>query len=164
VSRIEIILNVNQTQYPIDIESHRTLLEVLREEIGLTGTKPNCLEGECGACTVLVDGHIVNSCMYLAARAAGSEIITIEGLATGDGLHPVQAAFLENGAVQCGYCTPGFILSTVALLDENRHPTNEEINRALAGNICRCTGYTAIRKAIHNAADMMDKQKVGGGS
>ena len=155
MSRIEIVLTVNGADYPLEIEPHRTLLEVLREDIGLTGTKPNCLEGECGACTVLVDGRIVNSCLYLAARAAGRSVVTIEGLATGEQMHPLQAAFVENGGVQCGYCTPGFILAAAALLAENPQPSDEELTRALAGNICRCTGYTNIRKAIYSAIEMM---------
>jgi carbon-monoxide dehydrogenase small subunit len=153
MSRIEITLNVNGDDYPLEIEPHRTLLEVLREEIGLTGTKPNCLEGECGACTVLVDGRAVNSCLYLAVRAAGRSVVTIEGLAEGEKLHPLQEAFLEFGGVQCGYCTPGFIISTTALLAENPHPSDDELSRALAGNICRCTGYTNIRKAIRSVID-----------
>ncbi len=153
MSRIEITLNINGDIYPLEIESHRTLLEVLREEIGLTGTKPNCLEGECGACTVLVDGRAVNSCLYLAVRAAGRSVVTIEGLAEGEQLHPLQAAFLELGSVQCGYCTPGFILSAAALLAENPNPSDDELTRALAGNICRCTGYTNIRKAIRSVVD-----------
>jgi carbon-monoxide dehydrogenase small subunit len=153
MSRLAITLNVNGDDYPLEIEPHRTLLEVLREEIGLTGTKPNCLEGECGACTVLVDGRAVNSCLYLAVRADERSVTTIEGLAEGEKLHPLQAAFLELGGVQCGYCTPGFIVSTTALLAENPHPSDDELTRALAGNICRCTGYTNIRKAIRSVID-----------
>lgn len=159
MSRMEIVLNVNGQAYPLEVESHRTLLDVLREEIGLTGTKSNCLEGECGACTVLVDGRPVNSCLYLAARAVGRSVVTIEGLADGERLHPVQSAFVEYGAVQCGYCTPGFIVAVAALLAENPHPTDDEITQALAGNICRCTGYTNIRKAIHRAV-----QDISGGA
>jgi carbon-monoxide dehydrogenase small subunit len=155
---MEITLNVNGDEYPLEIAPHRTLLEALREEIGLTGTKPNCLEGECGACTVLVDGRAVNSCLYLAVRAAGRSIVTIEGLAEGEQLHPLQAAFLELGGVQCGYCTPGFIVSTAALLAENPQPSDDELFRALAGNICRCTGYTNIRKAIRSVIDAGDSQ------
>src|SRR5262249_22633038 len=145
MSRIVIVLDVNGSEYPLEIASHRTLLEVLREDLGLTGTKSNCLEGECGACTALVDGRAVNSCIYLAARAVGQKVVTIEGLAQGSELHPVQAAFVEHGGVQCGYCTPGFIVSAAALLIEKPEPTDEELTRALAGNICRCTGYTNIR-------------------
>jgi len=155
MSRLEIVLNVNGDMYPLEIEAHRTLLEVLREEIGLTGTKPNCLEGECGACTMLVDGRAVNSCLFLAARAVGHSVITIEGLAEGENLHPLQSAFIEHGGVQCGYCTPGFIISTAALLAENPQPSDDELTRALAGNICRCTGYTNIRKAIRSALEAM---------
>jgi carbon-monoxide dehydrogenase small subunit len=161
MSRIEITLNVNGTLYPLGIESRRTLLEALREDIGLIGTKPNCREGECGVCTVLVDGRVVNSCIYPAARAAGHEITTIEGLASDDQLHPVQAAFLENGAVQCGYCTPAFILATIALTNDNPQPTDDEVNRALAGNICRCTGYTYIRKSIHSAIKAINQDNAG---
>lgn len=161
MSHVEITLKVNGALYPLDIASHRTLLEVLREDIGLTGTKPNCLEGECGACTVVVDGRAVNACIFPAVRAEGSEIITIEGLAEGEKLHPVQEAFLNYGAVQCGYCTPGFIMSTVALLNENPHPTDEDLNHALGGNICRCTGYGYIRKAIHRAIDQIAENEGG---
>jgi carbon-monoxide dehydrogenase small subunit len=153
MSRIEITLNINGDDYPLETEPHLTLLDLLREEIGLTGTKPNCLEGECGACTVLVDGRAVNSCLYLAVRAAGRSVVTIEGLAEGEKLHPLQSAFVELGGVQCGYCTPGFIVSAAALLAENPHPSDDELTRALAGNICRCTGYTNIRKAIRSVID-----------
>ncbi|MBK8021176.1 MAG: (2Fe-2S)-binding protein [Chloroflexi bacterium] len=155
MSRIEIVLDINGALYPLEVDAHRTLLDVLREEIGLTGTKPNCLEGECGSCSVLIDGRVVNSCLYLAVRAQGHKIVTIEGLADGEQLHPLQTAFLEQGAVQCGYCIPGYILSAAALLQENPNPTDEEMNRAFAGNMCRCTGYTNIRKAVHAAADAM---------
>jgi carbon-monoxide dehydrogenase small subunit len=155
MGRIGIALNVNGADYPLEIESYRTLLEVLREEIGLTGTKSNCLEGECGVCTVLVDARPVNSCLYLAARAVGRRVVTIEGLAEGEKLHPLQSAFVEQGGVQCGYCTPGFIVSAAALLAENPHPSDDELTRALAGNICRCTGYTNIRKAIRSAIETM---------
>jgi carbon-monoxide dehydrogenase small subunit len=153
MSQIEITLNVNGDDYPLEIEPHRTLLDVLREGIGLTGTKSNCLEGECGACTVLVDGLSVNSCLYPAVRAAGHRVVTVEGLADGENLHPLQAGFVERGGVQCGYCTPGFIVSTAGLLQENPHPSDEALMRALAGNICRCTGYTNIRKAIRSVID-----------
>jgi carbon-monoxide dehydrogenase small subunit len=155
MSRIEMTLHVNGDSYPLDVEPQRTLLEVLREDIGLTGTKPNCLEGECGSCTVLLDGRAVNACLYLAVRAAGHEIVTIEGLANDDKLTPLQAAFIEQGAVQCGYCTPGFILAATALLRENPNPTDDEMNRAFAGNICRCTGYVNIRRAVRRAIESM---------
>lgn len=155
MSRVELVLDVNGVLHPLDIELHRTLLDVLRDEIELTGTKPNCMEGECGACTVLIDGRAVIACLYLAVRAAGRKIITIEGLANGDQLHALQAAFVEQGAVQCGYCTPGMILSAAALLADNPRPSDDDINRAIAGNLCRCTGYTNIRAAIHAAAAHM---------
>jgi carbon-monoxide dehydrogenase small subunit len=152
MSRVELVLDVNGVLHLLDIESHRILLDVLRAEIGLTGTKPNCMEGECGACTVLIDGRAVIACLYLAVRAVGRKIITIEGLADGDQLHALQAAFIEQGAVQCGYCTPGMILSAAALLQDNPRPSDQDINRAIAGNLCRCTGCTNIRAAIHAAA------------
>jgi len=149
---ISIEMTVNEQSISLEVQPDWTLLHVLRERLGLKGTKSNCLEGECGACTVLVDGLAVNSCLYLAVRADGKRITTIEGLAQGETLHPVQQAFIDHGAIQCGYCTPGFILAAVALLDENPHPSDEEINGALAGNICRCTGYIHIRQAVKSAA------------
>jgi carbon-monoxide dehydrogenase small subunit len=152
-SLIPIHLNINHQDYSLEIEPSRTLLTVLREDLELTGTKPNCQEGECGACTVLVDGLAVNSCLYLAVRAQGKKITTIEGLSEGDRLHPVQQAFIEHGSIQCGYCTPGFIMATVDLLLSNPHPSEEEINQALVGNICRCTGYVNIRKAVRAAIE-----------
>jgi carbon-monoxide dehydrogenase small subunit len=152
-SLIPIHLNINHQDYSLQIEPSRTLLTVLREDLRLTGTKPNCQEGECGACTVLVDGLAVNSCLYLAVRAQGKKITTIEGLSEGDKLHPVQQAFIDNGSIQCGYCTPGFIMATVGLLLSNPHPNDEEINQALVGNICRCTGYVNIRKAVRAAIE-----------
>ena len=150
-SLIQIQLNINQRDYSLEIEPSRTLLSVLREDLGLTGTKSNCQEGECGACTVLIDGLTVNSCLYLAIRAQGKKITTIEGLAEGDQLHPIQQAFIEHGGIQCGYCTPGFVMAVVGLLLANPHPSDDQIDQALVGNICRCTGYVNIRKAIHAA-------------
>ena len=147
-SRIPIQLNINQQDYSLEIEPSRTLLTVLREDLGLTGTKLNCQEGECGACTVLINGLAVNSCLYLAVRAQGKKILTIEGLAQGGKLHPVQQAFIEHGSIQCGYCTPGFVMATVSLLLTNPHPNDEQIRQALVGNICRCTGYVNIRNAV----------------
>ena len=150
-SLIQIQLNINQRDYSLEIEPSRTLLSVLREDLGLTGTKSNCQEGECGACTVLIDGLTVNSCLYLAVRAQGKKITTIEGLAKGDQLHPIQQAFIEHGGIQCGYCTPGFVMAAVGLLLANPHPSDDQIDQALVGNICRCTGYVNIRKAVHAA-------------
>jgi len=144
----EIKLKVNGAPYEVFVEPWKTLLDVLREEIGLTGVKSGCEEGECGACTVLVDGKAVNSCLMLAPQAQGKEIITIEGLEGEEGLHPLQQAFVEHFAVQCGFCTPGMILSAKALLDKNPHPTEEEVRVALSGNLCRCTGYVKIVEAV----------------
>lgn len=150
--RKEVIrLKVNGIYYALEVPVHKTLLQVLREDLGLTGTKEGCGEGECGACTVLVNGHPVTSCLMLAVQADGKEVTTIEGLAAGDELHPLQKAFIEHGAVQCGYCTPGMILSAKTLLDENPHPSEAEIREALAGNLCRCTGYKKIIKAVQAA-------------
>lgn len=149
MSRLSILLNVNGQEYAMEVEPHRTLLEVLREDLALTGTKSNCQEGECGACTVMVDGRAINACLFLAVRAHGKQVTTIEGLATREALHPVQEAFIRHGGVQCGYCTPGYIVSAAALLAANPRPTEEELTRALSGNICRCTGYVNIRRALH---------------
>jgi carbon-monoxide dehydrogenase small subunit len=144
----EITLIVNEESYSLAVEPHRTLLQVLREDLGLTGTKEGCGKGDCASCTVLVDGKATNSCLTLAMQVKGKSITTIEGLATADGLHPLQQAFIQYGAIQCGFCTPGMILSAKALLDENPHPTEEEVKRSLAGNLCRCTGYTKIIEAV----------------
>jgi carbon-monoxide dehydrogenase small subunit len=145
-------MNLNGKDIQIEIKAWQTLAEVLREGFGLTGTKIGCEEGECGACTVLVDGQPVNSCIYPALKAAGRSVLTIEGLANGDELHPLQAAFVEHGAVQCGYCTPGILVTAVALLQRNPHPTDAEIRRAISGNLCRCTGYLKIIRAIQAVA------------
>ncbi len=152
MSTVPLTLNINGQDYPLQVEPQRTLLEVLREDLRLTGTKENCMEAECGVCTVLLDGLAVNSCILLAVRAKGKRIVTIEGLARENRLHPVQAAFVEHGAVQCGYCTPGMILSTVALLNECPSPSEEQIREGLAGNLCRCTGYNKIVDAVKDAA------------
>jgi carbon-monoxide dehydrogenase small subunit len=125
-----------------------TLLEAIREKIGFTGTKEGCSVGECGTCTVLIDNKPIYSCLMLAVEAEGKEILTIEGLADSEGLHPIQKSFIEHGAVQCGFCTPGMIFSAKALLDENPNPTEEEIRKAISGNLCRCTGYAKIVEAI----------------
>jgi len=145
-------LRVNGQDREIRAHPAERLLDVLRGQLGLTGAKEGCGTGQCGACTVLVDGRPVASCMVFAADAAGREITTIEGLARPGQLHPLQRAFLEHGAVQCGFCTPGMILAAKALLDQNSSPTDEEIRRALAGNLCRCTGYRKIFEAISSIA------------
>jgi carbon-monoxide dehydrogenase small subunit len=145
-------MNLNGKDVETTIDASATLATVLRENLGLTGTKIGCEEGECGACTVLVDGQPVNSCIYLALKATGRRVLTVEGLAKGAELHLLQRAFIENGAVQCGYCTPGILLTAVALLEQNPHPTEAEIRRAISGNLCRCTGYLKIIKAIQSVA------------
>jgi carbon-monoxide dehydrogenase small subunit len=151
----EIKLTVNKQPYRLSVLPWRTLLEVIREDLGLTGTKEGCGLGECGACTVLMDGLAVNSCLVLATEADGREITTIEGLAQGDKLHPIQQAFVEHGGLQCGFCTPGMILSAKALLDQNPTPSEEEIKQGISGNLCRCTGYTKIIESIRAAAENM---------
>lgn len=148
----EIRVKVNHKTYDLKVKASATLLEVLREQLGLTGTKEGCGEGECGACTVILDGKAVNSCIVLAVEADGKAITTIEGLATDDALHPVQQAFLDVGGMQCGFCTPGMIMSTKALLDANNNPTDAEIRKGLEGNFCRCTGYTKIFESVRVAA------------
>jgi aerobic-type carbon monoxide dehydrogenase small subunit (CoxS/CutS family) len=150
-----ITLTVNGEKKTVTTDPQRPLLDVLREELHLTGTKYGCGEGQCGACTVLMDGKGVLSCITPAGRADGKAITTIEGLAGGDDLHPVQEAFLKAGAMQCGYCTPGMIMTTVAFLKENPHPTDEQIAGGLNGNICRCNGYTKIANAVRLAAEKM---------
>jgi len=154
----EIVLKVNGTNYRLSIEPRRTLVEVLRESLGLTGTKKSCNEGDCGACTVLMDGRPVASCLVLAIDAQGKEILTIEGLSKGEKLHPIQEAFLKHGAIQCGFCTPGMVMSAKALLDENLEPTTTEIRKAISGNLCRCTGYQHIVDSIMAASKMMQKK------
>ena len=155
---LPVSLSVNGDSYDIAIPPWRTLLEVLRENLGLTGTKKSCLEGQCGACTVLLDGNPVNSCLLLAVEAQGKEIATIEGLARGRALHPLQKAFAERGAIQCGFCSPGMILAAKALLDRNPNPCEDDIRRAIAGHLCRCTGYFQIIDAVlAAAADMAGK-------
>jgi carbon-monoxide dehydrogenase small subunit len=146
-------LKVNGETYEVGVDPWRTLLEVIRDGIGLTGTKKSCDEGDCGSCTVLLDGKAVNACLILAVEAHEKDIITIEGLAKGDRLHPIQEAFVEHGGLQCGFCTPGMILSAKALLDKNSRPTKEEIKFAIAGNLCRCTGYIKIIESIEAAAE-----------
>jgi aerobic carbon-monoxide dehydrogenase small subunit len=151
----QINLTVNGKQYQVAVAPSRTLLEVIREDLGLTGTKEGCGMGECGACTVIMDRKTVNSCLVLAAEADGKTILTIEGLADGGQLHPLQQAFADNGGLQCGFCTPGMILSAKALLDENPDPSDEDIKQGIAGNFCRCTGYAKIFASIKAAARTM---------
>ena len=141
-------LTVNGEKYEVAIATQRTLLEVLREDLGLTGAKKACDTGDCGACTVIMDGKAVLSCLILALEAQGKDILTIEGLVKDGQLHPLQAAFVKHGAIQCGFCTPGMILSAKALLSENPKPTEEEVRKGIAGNLCRCTGYVKIVEAI----------------
>ncbi|AFM24547.1 (2Fe-2S)-binding protein [Desulfomonile tiedjei] len=156
---IKFILNGNRME--MSIEEHWTVLHLLREELGLTGTKEGCGSGECGACTVIVDGLAVNSCLYLAVELEGKDVLSIEGLASPDGtLHPLQKSFIEHGGIQCGFCSPGMILSSKALLDENPRPTDEEIQHALAGNLCRCTGYVPIFESV-KAVIQKDSEDIG---
>ena len=155
----QIKLIVNDKPYELSVKPCSTLLEVIREELKLTGTKEGCGIGDCGACTVIMDGKTVNSCLVLAAEADGKEITTIEGLTDGDNLHPIQEAFIEHGGIQCGFCTPGMIMSAKALLDENPNPTEEEIRKGIAGNLCRCTGYTKIIESIKAAAQKQIDRK-----
>ncbi|MBI1995519.1 MAG: (2Fe-2S)-binding protein [Deltaproteobacteria bacterium] len=148
--KIPVTLRVNGESYELMIAPYRTLLDVLREEIHLTGSKKGCDVGDCGACTVLLDGKPVNACLVVAATAEGSEIMTIEGLAQDGNLHPLQQAFVKEGAVQCGFCTPGILVSLKALFDRNSSPSMDEVKSAMAGNLCRCTGYAKIFKAVES--------------
>jgi len=140
-------------------EPRQSLLEVLRDELGLTGTKQACQSGNCGACNVIMDGVLVNSCLVLAVETEGSSVTTIEGISGPKGLHPIQQKFLEHAALQCGICTPGFIVATKALLDRNPHPTEKEIRKWLAGNLCRCTGYDKIVRAVLDAANVLQAER-----
>jgi carbon-monoxide dehydrogenase small subunit len=148
---LHIRLTVNGREVAVEVRPETTLLELIRDRLGLTGTKEGCGKGQCGACTVLLDGRPVNACLILAAQADGRSVVTIEGLERGGELDVVQKAFIDEGAVQCGFCTPGLILSTRALLDENPQPTEEQIREAISGHLCRCTGYAAIVRAIRRA-------------
>jgi len=150
--QVLIELHVNQLPYRLTVDPSTTLLEVLRRDLGLKGTKRGCDQGHCGACTVILNGRAVKACTLLAVQADGKSITTIEGLSSGDQLHPLQEAFVEEGAIQCGFCTPGMILSAKALLDEAPEPSEQEIREALSGNLCRCTGYVKIVKAVQKAA------------
>ncbi len=148
--RIE--LTVNGERHEADVWAGESLLTTLRDRLGLPGSKNACEQGECGSCSVLLDGTLVCACLVLAAQADGHEVVTVEGLADDETLHPVQEAFAETGAVQCGFCTPGFVVATADLLNRNPDPTDDEIREALSGNLCRCTGYQKILDAVHQAA------------
>ncbi len=148
----KIVLTINGREVAVRAPGSARLLDVLREELGLTGAKEGCGKGECGACAVLMDGLLVNSCLVLVSQAAGHEITTIEGLAPEGGVHPLQQAFIDTGAVQCGFCIPGMVMAGAALLNENPHPSEAEIVRGLSGNLCRCTGYRKIIDAVQKAA------------
>jgi len=150
--KTQIRLEVNGFEYDLLVKPHWTLLKVLRDEIGLTGAKEGCGKGECGACTVIIDGKAVLACLILAVQAQGKSILTIEGLAQEDKLDPLQDAFVQYGAIQCGFCTPGMIMTSRAFLNQRPHPTEEEIKQALSGNLCRCTGYVKIIEAVQQAA------------
>jgi len=150
---MKVELTVNGRRQEVQVAAHHTLLDALRDRLGLTGSKECCAEGECGACTIIVDGRGVNSCLMLAVEAEGSDIQTIEGLAVGDRLSPIQEAFLEHGAVQCGFCIPGMVMSAQALLSANPSPSHDEIREGLSGNLCRCGGYNQICHAVAAAAE-----------
>ena len=152
-----VMLNVNNTPYEVAVEPNRTLAQVLREDLNLPGTKIGCGMGDCGACTVIMNGRPVNSCLVLAVQANGAEITTIEGVADGRDLHPIQESFVNNGAIQCGFCTPGMILSAKSLLAKNPNPTEAEIRTAISGNLCRCTGYQKIVESVQEASRAMKK-------
>lgn len=150
--KVMVQTTINNDETAFLCETRQTLLEVLREELGLTGTKEGCGNGNCGACNVLLDGVLVNSCLVLAVEAEGRTVTTIEGIAPADGLHPLQQKFLEHAALQCGICTPGFIISSKALLEQNPHPSEQDVRLWLAGNLCRCTGYDKIVRAVLDVA------------
>ena len=150
--RIRITVTVNGEPYQEDVAATRSLLDFLRDDLGLTGTKEGCGEGECGACSVILDGRLVDACLIFAAEADGRRVETVEGLADGEALHPLQGAFATAGAAQCGYCTPGMLMAGKALLDRNPSPTREEVAHGIAGNLCRCTGYGTIIQAVMEAA------------
>jgi carbon-monoxide dehydrogenase small subunit len=157
---IPVNITVNGKDYNLEVKPYATLLELIREDLQLTGAKEGCGVGECGACTILMEGKTVNACLVLAAEANGKNITTIEGLAQDEKLHPIQQAFVELGGLQCGFCTPGMILSAKALLDVNNNPTDIEIRKGLEGNFCRCTGYTKIIDSVRMAAKMMRRKTI----
>ena len=154
-----ITLDVNEQQYPIVVEGRTRLLDALRDKCQLTGAKEGCSTGDCGACTVMLDGQPVTSCLVVAASAQGRKVTTVEGVAQGTELHPVQRAFMECGALQCGICTPGMIMTSIAILNENPNPSRDEIRFGLQGNLCRCTGYDKIVDAVEKAAQYMKESK-----
>ena len=159
MTRVKVRINLNGNWVEGETRPDRMLLDFLREDLGLTGTKKGCEEGECGTCTVIMNGKTVLSCLVPALKADGAEILTVEGLARGGKLHPLQEAFWEEGAVQCGYCTPGMLLSAKGLLDENPAPSVEEVKEAISGNLCRCTGYSKIVRAIQAASERLGKKR-----
>jgi carbon-monoxide dehydrogenase small subunit len=150
---------VNGKPVEVTVKASMTLADLLRTELRLTGTKKGCERGNCGACTVMVNGNAILSCLMLAPRVDGTEVVTVEGLATPKGIHPLQQAFIDHGAIQCGYCIPGMLISAKALLDENPNPTREEVKKGIAGNLCRCTGYTRQIEAILDASKRLQKMK-----
>ena len=155
---MEIQITINEKMYNIEIEPNMRLLDLLRDKLGLIGTKEGCGEGECGACTVIMDGESVNSCMVMAFQANGSKILTIEGLEKDGELHPLQRAYMEEGSVQCGFCIPGMIMSTKALLDKNPEPSRDEIREGMSGNLCRCTGYNKAIDAAQKAINYLKEE------
>ena len=157
-----VTLTVNDTAYEVAVTPWQTLLEVLRDQLGLIGTKRGCDVGTCGVCTVIKDGKAVLSCLLLAVECAGHRITTIEGISSADSLHPIQISFIENGAIQCGFCTPGIIMTSKALLDENPQPTDDEIKEALAGTFCRCTGHIKIMDAVKKVAHPAEEEQDNG--
>ncbi|MFQ5701271.1 MAG: (2Fe-2S)-binding protein [Acidobacteriota bacterium] len=158
IAQVEMTLTINESRYSVAVRPYDVLLDILRERLHLTGTRRGCDMGTCGCCTVLLDGRPVLACLTLALRADGCAVRTIEGVAGGGGLHPVQRSFVRCGATQCGFCTPGFIMSAVSLLERTRDPSDDEIREAIAGNMCRCTGYVTIIEAIREAARTMREQ------
>lgn len=157
MNKVRIRLKVNGRDFVLEVSPNKRLLDILRDDLGLTGTKEGCGIGECGACTVLLDGEAVNSCLVLAPQADGKEVLTVEGLGDGKNLHPLQKAFIEHFAFQCGFCTPGMLMAALSLISKNPQPTEEEIRKGLSGVLCRCTGYLPIIEAVKKAAEEMKK-------